>query len=72
MSTVVALGSGHKLEGFALAGVTVVEARTDTEILQAWQHLDSEVGLMILSVPAARVLQPLIHERPDVLTVAMP
>ena len=72
MSTVVALGSGHELEGFALAGVTVIEAKTDTELIDAWRHLDSDVGLVIFSAPAERALQQFLDERPDVLTTAMP
>ncbi|RLE20889.1 MAG: hypothetical protein DRJ50_10030 [Actinobacteria bacterium] len=72
MSTVVALGSSHELEGFALAGVTVIEAKTDTELIDAWRCLDSDVGLVIFSAPAELALQQFLDERPDVLTAAMP
>jgi vacuolar-type H+-ATPase subunit F/Vma7 len=72
MSSVVALGEIDALEGFVLAGVTVVTAATDAEISTAWQGLDTDVGLLILSVHAAQVLEPVLAERPDVLTVVAP
>ena len=72
MSTVVALGRDHRLVGFVLAGVRVIDAATDAEIERAWDDLDDDVGLVILSADAADRLQPNLANRPDVLTVELP
>ena len=72
MSTVVALGADDALDGFALVGVSVVPAATDDEVRETWQHLGTDVGLVILSGDAARCLEPELDKRPDVLTVVMP
>ena len=72
MSSVVALGSDRALDGFALAGVSVVPGASEHEVLRAWERLGDEVGLVILSPLAARTLEPHLQERPDVLTVEMP
>ena len=72
MSRIVALGDDDRLEGFALAGASVIAASTDDEIRQAWERLDPDVGLVILSVGASRVLESRLDERSDVLTAVLP
>ena len=72
MSTVAAIGETHELEGFALAGVTVIATTTSTQVIDAWQNLGSNVGLVILSPAADQTLHPMLAERPGTLTVAMP
>jgi len=72
MSTVVAVGRDHRLVGFVLAGVRVVDAATEAEIERAWDDLDDDVGLVILSADAADALRPNLAARPDVLTVELP
>ncbi|MFK8022407.1 MAG: V-type ATP synthase subunit F [Ilumatobacter sp.] len=72
MSTVVALGRDHRLVGFVLAGVRVVDAATEAEIERAWDDLDDDVGLVILSADAAAALRPNLADRPDVLIVELP
>ena len=72
MSTVVALGRDHRLVGFVLAGVRVVDAATESEIERAWDDLDDDVGLVILAADAAKVLGSNLADRPDVLTVELP
>lgn len=72
MSTIVALGEDDRLEGFALAGASVITASTDDEIRRAWDRLDSDVGLVILSASASRALESRLDERPDVLTAVLP
>ena len=72
VGTVVALGSGHTLDGFALAGASVVSARTDGDVLCAWDSLGEDVGLVILSAEAALALDAHLQNRPDVLTVVLP
>jgi len=72
MGGVVAIGETHEMEGFALAGVSVIMAETDADITEAWRHLEPETALAILSPAAAAVLAPRLTDRPDVLTVVMP
>lgn len=72
MSSVIAIGETHELEGFALVGVTVEITETPETIDAAWSELDSDVGLVILSPAAAERLHSRLLERPDVLTVVMP
>ena len=72
MSTVVAIGETHDLEGFVLAGVAIVVAESEADISNAWRDLAPDAGLVILSPKAARTLQPRLTERPDVLTAVMP
>ena len=72
MSTAVALGRDHRLVGFALAGVRVLDAASETEITRAWEHLDDDVGMVILSADAADTLRSSLADRPDILTVELP
>ena len=72
MSAVVALGRDHRLVGFVLAGVRVLDASTGAEIERAWDDLDDDVGLVILSADAADALCSNLADRPDVLTVELP
>jgi vacuolar-type H+-ATPase subunit F/Vma7 len=72
MSTVVALGDDDRLQGFALAGATVVTATTDSDLRAAWDALDAEVGLVIMSTRVAEVLAPVLDERTDLLTAVLP
>jgi len=72
MSTAVALGRDHRLVGFVLAGVRVIDAETEVELTRAWEDLDDDVGLVILSADAATALRPCLADRPDVLTVELP
>ena len=72
MSTVVAIGADSALEGFALAGVQIIVAEADADIAAAWDRLNDEVGLVILSAPAAQLLEARLDSRPDLLTVVMP
>ncbi len=72
MSTVVAIGETHDLEGFALVGVTVQAAGTPESVLRAWRDLDPDAGLVILSAAAADTLGSRLTDRPGTLTVVMP
>lgn len=72
MNRVVALGADEDLDGFALAGVRVVHARTERATSEAWSELGRDVGLVILTPDAARILGPVLDDRPDVLTVVIP
>ena len=72
MSTVTAIGETHELEGFALVGVTVIATATPGQVIDAWQNLDPNVSLVILSPAARKTLHPMLADRPNILTVAMP
>ncbi len=72
MSTIVALGEDDRLDGFALAGASVIVASTDEGVRSAWDGLGSDVGLVILSARAADVLETLLGERSDILTTVLP
>lgn len=72
MSTVVALGDDDRLDGFALAGATVITATTDGELRAAWDALGANVGLVVMSPRAAEVLAPVLDERTDLLTAVLP
>jgi len=72
MTSVVAIGETHELEGFAPAGVTVIATADDEDVERAWRELEPDVGLVILSVNAALVLDSELDDRPDVLTAVMP
>ena len=72
MTTVVALGEDDRLEGFALAGATVIGATTDEELRSAWERLGADVGLVIMSAHAAHVLEPALGDHADILTAVLP
>lgn len=72
MSTVAAIGETHEIEGFALVGARVIGTETSDGVIAAWQNLDRDVGLVILSSRAAETLLPMLADRPDTLTLVMP
>ncbi len=72
MSTVIAIGDSHELQGFALVGAIVVRARNDAEIERAWNDCADDAGLVILTAIAAHTLQERLDEQPDVLTAVLP
>lgn len=72
MGSVVALGESHGLEGFVLAGAVFVRVADADDIVTAWDGLDDEVGLVILSQRAAEVLGDRLSSRADILTAVLP
>ena len=72
MSRVVVIGSGPRVRGFALAGASVVVADDESQVTAAWESLDPDVGLLVLTPEAAGILGPLAGDRPRLLTVVMP
>jgi vacuolar-type H+-ATPase subunit F/Vma7 len=57
MSRVAAIGEEQRVRGFALAGVDVMTAAEETAARAAWEALDAEVGLVILTPAAAHGLR---------------
>lgn len=61
MSRVVGIG-GAPLDGYALAGVEVIEAGDEAAVREAWAGLDGEVGLVLLTPRAHAVLGPALAD----------
>ncbi len=72
MSSVVALGESHELDGLALAGVRVLRADTDESMVAAFDELDDDVGLIILTEQSARALREPLDRHPRLLRVVLP
>jgi len=72
MSRVVALGEGHRVRGFALGGASAAAADDAAEVAAVWEALGPDVGLVLLTPAAARIVMPRLGERPELLTVVMP
>jgi vacuolar-type H+-ATPase subunit F/Vma7 len=72
MSSVVAIGGPDSIEGFALAGAIVKIAVEPDAVRRAWDDLDDDVGLVVLSATAAEVLGDARQDRQSTLTVVMP
>ncbi len=72
MSSVVAIGEEQRVRGFALAGVGV-RATADADAARAaWEALDADVGLVILTPAAADALRPELAGAPRRLWVELP
>lgn len=71
MSRIVAIGQGTELAGYALAGVEVVEAADSDLVRTAWEELEDDVGLVLLTAEARRALPDPIDRR-DVLWTVLP
>lgn len=71
MSRVVALGAASRVEGFALAGVTILP--TDGSTAEAaWQELPADTGLVLLTPAARDALDDRLRERPRLLWAVLP
>ena len=63
MSKIVAIGAPLQLLGWTLTGVELIEAVHPDEVRRAWNGLDAEVGLVVLT-PEAREALPARLESP--------
>jgi len=72
MSRVAAIGDEQRVRGFALAGVTVMTAADETAARAAWETLDADVGLVILTPSAAQGLRGELASAPRRLWVELP
>lgn len=57
MSRVAAIGEEQRVRGFALAGVGVAPAEDEAAARAAWEALDADIGLVILTPAAAQALR---------------
>jgi vacuolar-type H+-ATPase subunit F/Vma7 len=72
MSRVVAIGARQRLAGFALAGVEVRDAQTQTDARRELDAIEPDVGLVILTRDAAAALEGRPSQREDVIWVSLP
>jgi len=72
MSRVAAIGEEQRVRGFALAGVSVMPAADETAARAAWEALDADVGLVILTPTAARGLRDELTSASRRLWVELP
>lgn len=56
MSRVAALGRSTELAGYALAGVEVIDARDGEAVRSAWERLEADVAVVLLTAEARRLL----------------
>lgn len=56
MGRIAAIGTGPRVEGFALAGALALTAETPDAVRGAWDGLDPDVVLVILTPSAAAAL----------------
>lgn len=71
MSAIAAIGDRLLLEGYALAGAEVVDARDAAAVRRAWADLPGDTGLVLLSPAAHAVLADELVQRP-LLWVVVP
>ncbi|HEU5355569.1 MAG TPA: hypothetical protein VFU65_13955 [Actinocrinis sp.] len=70
--TVVVLGEGARIEGFALAGALLLPADGPAAVQAAWRDLPADVVVVILTTAAALALDPAALESTDPVTAVMP
>jgi vacuolar-type H+-ATPase subunit F/Vma7 len=57
VSRVAAIGEERRVRGFALAGVSVVAVADEAAARDAWEALDADISLVILTPTAAHGLR---------------
>lgn len=67
MKSVAAIGEGHLVTGFGLAGVDVRASDDPPDWVEAWEGLDEGVGLLLLTGASHAALADRLAEREDVL-----
>ncbi len=72
MGRVVALGEAVRVEGFALAGATVLVADVPDAVCRTWESLPDDVAVVLLTTDAAAVLAQGEAAPKDVLIAVMP
>jgi vacuolar-type H+-ATPase subunit F/Vma7 len=60
---VVAIGDPDLLRGYALAGVAILPAAGEPAVAAAWENVDSDVGLVLLTPAAREVLEGRLGDR---------
>lgn len=71
MGAVVVVGEANRVEGYRLAGATVVVAEDASAARRAWADIGADTALVIVTAAAARVLDAELAAS-ELLTVVMP
>jgi vacuolar-type H+-ATPase subunit F/Vma7 len=69
MGCLVVIGESFRVEGFRLAGAFVLPAEDDEAARRAWEGLEPDVAVAVLTPRAAEAIGP---RRAGPLTVVMP
>lgn len=72
MSRIAAIGSARRIAGFALAGVDVHPSESAEDAQAAWEELEPDVGLLVLTPEAAAALETRLSEREGVVWLTLP
>jgi vacuolar-type H+-ATPase subunit F/Vma7 len=72
VSRVAAIGEERRVRGFALAGVSVMAAADATAARHAWEALEADIGLVILTPAAVQGLRRELTSAPGRLWVELP
>ena len=71
-TVIAALGAPGILAGYELAGARLVPAKSDEDVLQAWEQLPEDTAVVILTADAAAALAGQLDDPAAPLTVALP
>jgi vacuolar-type H+-ATPase subunit F/Vma7 len=72
MNAIVVLGEAGRTTGFGLAGARVVVADGESDVGAAWDALEDDVAMVVLTPAAATTLEGRLDERPDLLVAVLP
>lgn len=72
MSRAVAIGEAARVAGYALAGVEVRPVESPGAALNAWQSLDDDAQLVLLTPAAAAALDEVLTTGTDRIWVVLP
>jgi vacuolar-type H+-ATPase subunit F/Vma7 len=68
MGRIVVLGEAPAVDGFALAGATVIPAADPEAVRRAWETLPADAAVVVLTASASAARA----RRPGLLTISMP
>lgn len=71
-SRIVVLGEASLVDGFRLAGASVLAAAGPGQVEQAWRSLPEDTALLVMTPMAAGVLGARLVDRPRLTWVVMP
>jgi hypothetical protein len=72
VSRVVAIGNELRLAGYALAGAEVRPAATSAVTIAAWESLDDDTGLLLLTPEVFSELEARLPERNGLVWAVLP
>jgi len=71
MATAAVIGEALSVEGYALAGATVLVADSQAGAAAAWGALPPDTALLVMTARAAEWLADRLAERPAILTAVL-